>query len=208
MHVPVAVRSRDRASSETRGRPRDPKVDEAILTAALDLLAEHGYSRLTVEGVAMRAGVAKTSLYRRWSHKEALILDAVAKVGLAQRPETPNTGNLHQDMLSYLRAWNRFRREAAWSGEVLANSGLKHAFRTRLGDVLTSGPRTIIARAVERGELPAHTDVDLVAMLPMALIHQHFVLTGEPADETLVKRIADEFFSTGGASVHRPKRRS
>jgi AcrR family transcriptional regulator len=46
-------------------------VDEVILAAALDLLGEHGYSRLTVEGVALRAGVAKTTLYRRWSTKEA-----------------------------------------------------------------------------------------------------------------------------------------
>jgi AcrR family transcriptional regulator len=169
-------------------------VHEAILTATLDLLAEQGYSRLTIEGVARRAGVAKTSLYRRWSTKESLILDAIGNVGLADRPEPPDTGSLHADMLSYLSAWNRFRRSQAWASEILSHAELKHLFRTKLGAGLTSGFRTIIERGVERGELPAHTDVELMATLPMALIHQHFVLTGKPADEALAKRIVDQFF--------------
>jgi AcrR family transcriptional regulator len=173
----------------------------------LELLAEQGYSRLTVEGVALRAGVAKTSLYRRWSTKESLILDAVAKVGFADRPVVPDTGSLCQDMLSYLCAWVRFRQAQAWSSEILANAELKQAFRTKLGGGLTSGFRTIIERAVARGELPAYTDIELMATLPMALIHQHHGLTGEPADEGLARRIADQFFGAAGpAGQSRGKR--
>ena len=164
------------------------------MAATLDLLVEHGYARLTIEGVALRAGVAKTSLYRRWSTKEALILDAIVNVGLAEQPDVPDTGSLHQDMVSYLRAWVGFRRAQAWAGEVLANAELKHVVRESLGDGLTFGFRTIIERAVERGELLPHTDVELMAAVPMALIHQHFVLTGKPADENLARRIADQFF--------------
>jgi AcrR family transcriptional regulator len=183
-------------------------VDEAILAAALELLAEQGYSRLTVEGVALRAGVAKTSLYRRWSTKESLILDAVVNVGLAERPEVPDTGGLHEDMLSYLRAWVRFRRAQAWASEVLANAELKYLFRQKLAAGLTSGFRTIIERAVERGELPPHTDIALMATLPMALIHQHYALTGKPADERLARRIADQFFRAAGPSRQSRGKRS
>jgi AcrR family transcriptional regulator len=170
-------------------------VDEAIMAATLDLLAEDGYSRVTVEGVALRAGVAKTTLYRRWSTKDSLILDAVVSVGFAERPETPDAGSLHQDMVSYLCAWIRFRRAQAWSSEILSNSELKQLLGERVGAGLTSGFRTIIERAVERGELGSDTDVELLATVPMALIHQHFVLTGRPADEALARRIADQFFN-------------
>lgn len=198
--MPLAVRSESRSSRGKRGRPRDPNVDEAIMAAALDLLAEQGYSRLTIEAVALRAGVAKTSLYRRWSTKESLVFDAIVNVGFAERPDVPDTGSLHQDMLSYMRAWNRFRRAQAWASEVLANVELKYVFRKNLGGGLTSGYRTIIERAVERGELPAQTDVELMATLPIALVHQHYVLTGKPADEAFARRIADQFFSAAAPS--------
>jgi AcrR family transcriptional regulator len=196
--VPLPVGSEGPSSRGRRGRPRDPKVDEAILAAALDLLAEQGYSRLTIEQVALRAGVARTSLYRRWSTKESLILDAIVNVGLDERPEVPDTGSLHQDMQSYLCAWIDFRRTQAWASEILANPELKQVLRQNLAGGLTSGFRTIIERAVERGELPPNTDVELMATLPMALIHQHHGLTGEPADEGLARRIADQFFGAAG----------
>ncbi|MBO0728186.1 MAG: TetR/AcrR family transcriptional regulator [Acidimicrobiaceae bacterium] len=183
-------------------------MDQAIRTATLDLLAGQGYSRLTIEGVALRAGVAKTSLYRRWSTKESLVLDAIVNAGLAEQPALPDTGTLHEDMLSYLCAWVRFRRAQAWASEVIANSELKHAFRKSLGDGLTSGFRAILERAVERADLPPHTDVELMATLPMALIHQHYVLTGKPADEELAKRIADQFFSAAPAPCQDRKQRS
>jgi AcrR family transcriptional regulator len=198
--VPPSVGSELR-SRGTRGRPRDPKVGEAILAAALDLLTEVGYSRLTIEGVALRAGVAKTSLYRRWPTRESLILDAVEKLGLAERPEVPDTGTLRRDMLAYLRAWIQFRHAQAWTSEVLANAELKDFFRKQLGTGLTFGFRTIVERAVERGELRPDTDVELMAALPIALVHQNYVVTGEPADEGLVRRIVDQFFNPAGKAL-------
>lgn len=178
-----------------RGRPRDPKVDEAILAATLDLLAEEGYGRLTIERVAARAAVARTSLYRRWSTKESLIRDAVVKLGFARRPDVPDTGSLHRDMLSYLLDWVRFRRAQAWATEILAHPELKHFLRSDLGADLTSGFRTIVERSVKRDELPPHTDVELMASLPIALVHHFHVVSGEPADDDLATRIADQFFS-------------
>lgn len=204
----VSVRSECRSPGRRRGRPRDPKVDEAILAATLDLLAEQGYSRLTIERVALRAGVAKTSLYRRWPTRESLILDAILTVGFAGQPEVPDTGSLHQDMLSYLCAWIGFRRAQPWASEILANPELKHLFRKQLAAGLMWGFREIIERAAERGELPPHTDVELMAILPNALIHQHYVLTGEPVDEGLARRIADQFFSTARPPRQRPGERS
>ncbi|MBR7828792.1 TetR/AcrR family transcriptional regulator [Actinospica sp. MGRD01-02] len=195
--MPASAGGEGPAPASKGGRPRDPKVDEAILAAALEVLGEQGYARLSIEAVAQRAEVAKTSLYRRWAGKDALILDAVAKVGLAGRPEPPDTGSLHQDISTYLRALIDFRQAQVWVGEVLADPELKRLFGQHLGGELTAGFRTIIERAVERGELGPHTDVELLAVLPTALVHHHYVLTGTVPDEQLAQRIADQFFGPG-----------
>src|SRR5438552_7396577 len=91
-----------------RGRPRDPAVDEAILTAAVDLLAEVGYARLTMEQVAARAGVGKASLYLRWPNKVALVAEAIQHRA-AVIPALPDTGSLPADMRAFLRALLRGR---------------------------------------------------------------------------------------------------
>lgn len=198
-----ALPARSEGNAARRGRPRDPDVDEAILAATLDVLAEQGYARLTIDGVALRAGVAKTTLYRRWATKEALVLDAIAYVRFGNRPDPPDSGSLRRDMLSYLRALIRYRRAqsdaiAALASEILANRELAEAFRRQLVSGITGGFHTIVERAVERGELPTSTDLDLLAGLPMALVHYHRVMTGEPADEGLAKRIVDQFFNAAG----------
>jgi AcrR family transcriptional regulator len=64
-------------SAGTAGRPRDPVVDQAILRAALELFIEHGIAGASIERIAKRAGVAKTSVYRRWSSREALLAQAI-----------------------------------------------------------------------------------------------------------------------------------
>ena len=63
--------------NSTQGRPRDPSVDQAILRAALELFIEHGIAGASIEKIAKHAGVAKTSIYRRWTTREALIVQAI-----------------------------------------------------------------------------------------------------------------------------------
>jgi AcrR family transcriptional regulator len=69
--------------STARGRPRDPAVDTAILTAALELFIAQGISAMSMEQIAKRAGVGKPTLYRRWSTKEALVADAIESLVVA-----------------------------------------------------------------------------------------------------------------------------
>src|SRR5438309_7772190 len=101
----------DQPARSRRGRPRDSAVDEAILTAAVDLLAEAGFARLTMDQVAARAGVGKASLYLRWPNKLALVSEAIQHRS-AVVPEVPDTGSLRLDMLTFLRALLR-RKSAA-----------------------------------------------------------------------------------------------
>src|SRR5437588_6353949 len=182
-----------------RGRPRDPAVDEAILSAAVDLLAEAGYARLTMEQVAERAGVGKASLYLRWPSKVALVAEAIQYRSGAV-PEVPNTGSLREDMLVFLRAMLRSRSAAAQalsavSGEVASNPELRQAWHRGLAGALSACVHTIVARAVDRGELSATSDVELLSVLPLALL-QHLALEYDRRpDDAVVERIVDQFYA-------------
>src|SRR2546425_4113378 len=94
------------------GRPRDPGVDAAVLSAAMELLAEIGYARLTMNSVAARAGAGKASLYLRWPNKVALVAEAIQKRS-AVVPDVPDTGNLRDDMRTFLRTLLRRRSDGA-----------------------------------------------------------------------------------------------
>src|SRR4051794_23051797 len=88
--------------SPRRGRPRDARCDHAILQATLDLLAEGGAGSLSIDGVAARAGAGKATIYRRWTSKEALLLEALSTD--TSIIESPDTGTLRGDLESYFSA--------------------------------------------------------------------------------------------------------
>src|ERR1700733_1916686 len=89
-----------------RGRPRSAEADRAILAATLDLLAERGLDAMSIEEVAARAGVGKATIYRRWSSKGLLALDAFVRSFREQQP-LPDTGTLRGDLTAALTAWIR-----------------------------------------------------------------------------------------------------
>src|SRR2546423_1037122 len=124
-----------------RGRPRDPGVDVAIRTATVDLLGEIGYARLTMDEVAVRAGVAKASLYLRWPNKVALVADALQQRARTV-PEVPDTGTLPADMRVFLTALLHARDAAsralsAVTGEIASNPELRAAWRHGVAGALT-----------------------------------------------------------------------
>ena len=186
-----------------RGRPRDPNVDAAILSAAVDLLAEGGYAGLTMDQVAVRAGVSKASLYLRWPNKVALVAEAVQhRSGVV--PKIPDTGSLRGDMLRFLRALLRTsaaapRAVSAVTGEVASHPELRAAWRQSVAGTLTGCVRVIVERAVERGELAASSDVELLSMLPLTLLQNWRLAHDQGPDDALVKRIVDEFYTPAQA---------
>ena len=180
------------------GRPRDPRVDHAVLNAALELLAEVGYAQVTVDRVAARAGVGKASLYRRWPDKVAMILEAVSRN--PSRPSPPDTGSYREDMLQHLRNLVRYRTihsEAisAIGGEASRNAQFGEAFRESMTKPVLAGMCTIVERAIVRGELPPTTDVALLASLAPSLLWMQRLMTGDQPDETFAERIVAQFFS-------------
>jgi AcrR family transcriptional regulator len=174
-------------------------VDAAIRAATADLLGEVGYARLTMDLVAERAGVSKPSLYLRWPNKVALVADALQHRARAV-PDVPDTGSLPGDMRAFLTALLRSRNEAsralaAVAGEIATNPQLRKAWHRGLAGMLTGCLRAIVTRAVERGELPADADVDLLSQLPLSLLQNWRLEQDREPDETVVNRIVNQFYT-------------
>ena len=194
--VPVGVEptaARGHRDAPRRGRPRAAGADEAILAATLELAGQHGIAGMSMDTVAQRAGVSKATIYRRWTSKEALVLDALAS---ALRPfDDVDTGTLHGDLTLYLGEL----AERMGSGPL--NDVLPHlievschdeALRTSLDDyvrVRRAPLRTIVQRGVDRGELPGGTDVDVLLDALIAPFTYRRLLSRDPIDADFVRRL-------------------
>jgi AcrR family transcriptional regulator len=182
-------------------------VDHAILAAAVELLGEVGFARLTMELVATRAKVSKASLYLRWPGKVALVAEAISHRS-AVVPDIPDTGSLREDMLVFLRDLlarksAAGRAVAAVSGEISSNPELRTAWRAGVTEGLWAHLRAIVEHAVERGELPAASDVELLSMLPLALMQNWRLEHEHGPDDALVQRIVEQFYTPSPAGASR-----
>lgn len=177
-----------------RGRPRDPAVDELIVRAALDELAERGYADLTVAEVARRAGVSKPTVYRRWSDKAQLVVEAIAS--RMPSPELPDSGQVATDLLAYAdRLVATFTRTPA--GQVLpglvaamaADPELAARYRELLIDPLRRHMRAAVRRGIDRDQLADDTDVDLVLDAIAGPVYTRLLVTGQPVDPALAHAV-------------------
>jgi AcrR family transcriptional regulator len=175
------------------GRPRDPACDAAILQAALDVFAEHGYAGVSIEGVAARAGVGKASIYRRYATKAELVVEAV-RCGAHLDDELPDSGDLRADLATMMRPLlERLRGDdgkllTTFAVERFRNPDLAEEFDRSVVGAKRGHVRRLINAAVARGDLPASIDVDLVAEAPAAFLWHH-ALYGLPLTDDLLDRI-------------------
>lgn len=144
------------------GRPRDPRIDSAILSATAELLVQMGYSSLSLAAVAERAGTTKSALYRRWSSKAELVHEA-AFPGGAHRVEAP-AGDFAADIRMMIEATRDVFTtpvvRAALPGlvaDMTADPALNARVMSRFADLFAT-VRARLSDAVERGD--AHPDVD------------------------------------------------
>ena len=187
-----------RTPASRTGRPRSAAADTAILAATRAALVELGWSKLTLSDVATRAGVAKTTLYRRWAGKNELVVDAVAE--LFDELTLPDRGSLAADIEGVVLQFAAIlARPEARSGlmAVVSESTRDEALRERIRDSIVDRQKRLVlagrARAQARGELPPESDageaartVDLIFdMVAGAVVHRTLV-SAEPADEEWV----------------------
>jgi AcrR family transcriptional regulator len=152
------------------GRPRSVQADRVILDAALRSLVEAGYAGTSIEGVAVRAGVGKTTIYRRWESKEALVTAALRT--LNEEIDLPDTGSVRDDLRLLLEQfarntlssaiWPAFNRAIGASLEApeLMEILLKNLVQPRLRALAG-----VIERARLRGELRASVDARLLSQV-------------------------------------------
>lgn len=165
------------------GRPRSERSHVAIVRAALELLVEVGYARLTMEQVQRRAGVGKATIYRRWTSKADLVKDAIRHFS-AELP-LPDTGSLREDYAAIAAAAVAIaqdRNAALLMPRLLAEASgdaeLHAIFYAQLVEPRRRVLRTALERARDRGELRADADLELaIDMLAGSIIYR-FLITG------------------------------
>jgi AcrR family transcriptional regulator len=152
------------------GRPRSEKAEKAILEATLDLLAEEsGVAGVSIEAVASRAGVGKTTIYRRWPNKEALIVDALAsaKAPLAR----PAGESVRDDLLAIARSMRseRHRKHAKcfWNvvGGAEKHPQLYARYKQDVIEPRREIMREVLRRGVERGEVRDDLDIEVAVSM-------------------------------------------
>ncbi|MGD3105144.1 TetR/AcrR family transcriptional regulator [Streptomyces sp. YGL11-2] len=167
---------------------RSERSRRAIFDAALALVGEVGYEKLTIEGIASRAGVGKQTIYRWWPSKAAVLLDAFgAVVDTYDQEGLPDTGDLAADLKTVLRATADEFSDAAWQApyRALAAAGAndEELSRTFVGRLMEPGIRVYVERlrsAQEAGEVAPDLDVRIAAEMLLSPFSQRWLMrTGE-----------------------------
>ncbi len=207
----------DRAGVEVHrppGRPRSAEADRSILAATVDLLADEGYGGVTMEGVAARAGVGKATVYRRWASKSALVVDAMNACRESSW-QPPDTGSAHDDLLVFVRALMNHLRTSdaarvmpALVTELARNPELGTAFREGFIQPRRARVLEAVRRGVQRGEVRAGVDPEVVADAVVAVLMHRFLITGMEIDDDLPERVLDILWrgiSSSGSPQEIPK---
>ena len=194
--MPPAETSKVEENEHHGGRPLYASRDVALRKATLELLAEIGYDRLTIDSVAARARASKTTIYRRWSGKAELVVDALH--GLKRNPPVPDTGSLRGDLEAIAQRAgstdSQFVTQLMF-GMITAlarDAELRRVFRERQLDPGRAGLKQVFERAVARGEMPADRNLDLLVSLFPALAIQHLLTYGESPDQNFAAQVIND----------------
>lgn len=176
------------------GRPRNHRIDRAVLAAAAELIGETSYTELSVDAIARRAGTSKPAIYRRWPSKAHLVHEAAFPMG--EKTAIPSTGSLAGDLREMVRRVATLLATPAARaalpgliGEMAADPSLHTALLRRFDDILTRGLGDFLHDAVERGEVRPEVSADDLADA-IGGITLMSLLTGAPASEDWVDRTA------------------
>lgn len=197
--------------TEATTRPRVEGDREAeILEAALDVLAEVGYDRLTMDAVATKAKASKATLYRRWNGKVQLVIDALQQ-GHHKLPEpvTVDTGSLRGDLLaSYCGVGGiTDKPEVDAFGAVLTailrDADFAAAFRTQVLGPKVAVTTAIFERARARGEIGPDVDLDLLGPALAGIVLHRLFMVGEAPTPELVTKVVDQIILPAATAAGR-----
>jgi AcrR family transcriptional regulator len=178
------------------GRPREERVDRAIIAAALELMAELGISALRMDQVAERAGVGKAAIYRRFHSKAEMV--AAAAGALVGEIAIPDTGSTRSDLIELMREAVALYR-GSLAGRLMPSlvdamrrdSDLADVVRERVLAGRRLALKEVLDRGVARADLRPDLDVELMLDVLAGPLFYRLLITGGPLDERLVQGVVD-----------------
>ena len=174
---------------------RGEHVRQTVLAAAFDELVANGFDGATIAGIAKRSGVHETTVYRRWATRENLLVAALLDRSADAIP-APDTGSTRGDFLALVRDVIAYMRSPAAMAVMRAAmlpvddayAGARQAFWARRLGALSP----VAARGIERGDLRADIDAQLLLEMLVAPIHGRLLLSGGPIDDGFAERLVDQ----------------
>ena len=181
------------------GRKRDLSRDPEILAAALEVLAETGYTGMTIDMVAARAKAGKATIYRRWPSKAELVIDAVAcmKKNDGTADALPDTGTLRGDLIAMIKPHSikDGQRKFQIMAGVLAMIGqapeLAEAANAAIVQPRATANRMLMQRTKDRGEIAADCDIDTLSLVTPSMIAHRVLLLRKPVDRDFLISLID-----------------
>jgi len=181
------------------GRRRDPSRDTDILQAALDVLAETGYDAMTVDMVAARAKAGKATLYRRWSSKAELVIDAVAcmKRNAIDYDHLPDTGTLRGDLVAMIKPHaiedgeRKLQIMAGLVSMLSRDPDLAVAVNAAIVEPRAQVNRILMRRAAERGEISADRDIETLSLVTPSMAAYRVLVLHKPVDREFLISLID-----------------
>lgn len=180
-----------------RAQGRSGGVEAAALEAARELLAADGVKGLTIEGVAARTGLAKTTLYRRWRSKEDLALAVVLDMARTAI-SAPEGADVRTALINYLGAATTILRTTLMgrvmqglAADLATDPHLAAAFRAEVGALREAHLTELVQAGVAQGQLRSDVDTRFLQDLLFGPLYYRLLFSGSPLDETLAERIVD-----------------
>ena len=173
---------------------RRERSEKAILEATRELIAERGVGGLTIEGVAARSGVAKTTIYRRWRDRDelalAILIDMTAAVNAP-----PDLGDTRRELLTFVKTASRIikadRIVQGLVSEIATNPHLSRAYRERIVDVRLGEVKSVIDRGIARGDLRPDTDVRVAHELLVGPLFYRLLFSGAPLNKAHAGQVVE-----------------
>jgi len=194
--VTITEQTPDR-DAEAAQPSRRSRTNEAILDATREVLAEGGVRALTVEKVAARTGIAKTTIYRRWRGKDELALAVLIDM-VEQVVATPDLDSTRDELVAFVSSAVEIlgstlmgRVMQGLVSDLATDPELAEAFQTRVVAMRVAEVRRLVERGIGRGELRRDTDVELVHELLFGPVYYRLFLSGAPLEPGLAERIVD-----------------
>ncbi|MEQ8832802.1 MAG: TetR/AcrR family transcriptional regulator [Alphaproteobacteria bacterium] len=190
------------STSAKRGRPRDAATHQSILDAANQILSDAGYRGFSIEGVAAKAGVSKTSIYRRWPSKGALLLDlymaGMDGAALADLQHLPIRDAFQRYLsLSVKRLENPFWTNTIQSlvAEAQADPEMADLFRAKVIVPRRESGRILLQRGIDEGQIDSSIDIDIVLDAVFGALWYRLLLGHMPIDQRFANALTDQVFA-------------